>query len=149
MATHTCECVGTDSAGPEHRAEIAEHYPHADIQVPRNRVCIEDWMAAWASLHGGTINKIACTTNGQKQNSSSQNSSSHLRMASRFLHMVTISVKYVNITADAAPRVTVTPYPAILLRPRCSLSTLQQQTQSQHTQSSGTQSQYTQPSQTI
>ena len=48
---------------------VAEYNPHADIQVPPDSVCIEDRTAAWASHHGATINKIACTTNGRKQTS--------------------------------------------------------------------------------
>lgn len=38
-------------------------------------------------------------------------------------HMVTSSEEYVNIMAEAAPRVTVTPYPAIRRSPECSRST--------------------------
>lgn len=46
-----------------------------------------------------------------------------LRLHHKFLHMVTNKAEYVNIIADAAPLVTVTPYPAILLKPPCSAST--------------------------
>ena len=41
----------------------------------------------------------------------------------RLRHIVTNREEYVNIIALAAPRVTVTPYPAIRRRPRCSRST--------------------------
>ena len=46
-----------------------------------------------------------------------------LRKVMVFLLIVTSRLEYVNIITLAAPRVTVTPYPAIRRRPPCSLST--------------------------
>lgn len=46
-----------------------------------------------------------------------------LKKVSVFRHIVTSKDEYVNIMAEAAPLVIVTPYPAILLSPECSLST--------------------------